>query len=178
MKCFYYLTSTLENTREIIDELHKVGINDWFIHVLSKDEAGIKKVKVHASNYLERLDILRFGILGATAGLIVGIIAAILVNSNNLFGQGDLPNIAYYSIIGFFTLFGTWEGGFIGIATENKKTSLFHDDLESGGYLILIYTKEVSENVVKTVMEKRNQDVTLVAIDENFYNPLVGLKRV
>ena len=108
----------------------------------------------------------------------MGIIAASLVNSTNLFGQEDLPNVAYYAIIGFFTLFGTWEGGFIGIATENKKISLFHDDLESGSYLILIYTKEVSEGVVKTVMEKWDKDVKLVAVDGNFYNPLVGLKRI
>ncbi|MCF6203263.1 MAG: hypothetical protein L3J59_06255 [Methylococcaceae bacterium] len=178
MKCFYYLTSTLENTREIIDELHKAGIDDWFIHVLSKDEAGLKKVKIHASNYLERLDILRYGILGAITGLIIGMIAAALVNSTNLFGQEDLPNVAYYAIIGFFTLFGTWEGGFIGIATENKKISLFHDELEAGSYLILIYTKKVSEEMVKAVMEKRKKKVNLVAIDESFYNPLVGLKRI
>lgn len=177
MKCFYYLSSTLKNARDVIDELHKGGIDDWYIHVMSKDEAGLKKVKIHASNYLEKLDILRFGILGAITGLLIGFFAAFLVNNTALFGQ-NLPNIAYYSIIVFFTLFGTWEGGFIGIATENKKISLFHDDLESGSHLILIYTKEVEEDVLNTVMEKHKKDIKLVAIDDSFYNPVTSLKRI
>jgi len=45
MKCIYYLTSTLESTRKITDDLHQAGIEDWFIHVLSHDEAGLKKEK-------------------------------------------------------------------------------------------------------------------------------------
>jgi len=53
MKCLYYLTSTLDSTRKITDDLHQAGIDDWFIHVLSKDEAGLKKEKIHSSNYLE-----------------------------------------------------------------------------------------------------------------------------
>jgi len=177
MKCFYYLTSTLENTRNIVDNLHNAGIDDWFIHVLSEDESGLKKHKIHTSNYLEQLDILRYGIMGAFTGLIIGIIAAISVNLTELFGP-DIPDIAYYSIVVFFTLFGTWEGGFIGIATENKKIALFHDELKSGGYLILIYVKKVSGESVKKVMDNQHLNAELVAIDPNFYNPLTSLKRI
>jgi len=177
MKCLYYLTSTLDSTREITKDLHQAGIDDWFIHVLSKDEAGLKKEKIHSSNYLERLDIMRFGIIGGLAGFLVGAIAAIAVNATSLFGS-EIPNIAYYAIIGFFTLFGTWEEGLIGISTENKKIALFHDDLESGNYLILIYAKKVSEDLVKKVMQESHQDVKLAAEDASFYNPLVGLKRI
>ena len=177
MKCLYYLTSTLDSTRQITKDLHQAGIDDWFIHVLSKDEAGLKKEKIHSSNYLEQLDIMRYGIIGAFAGLLVGISAAVAVNLTNLFGL-ELPDIAYYGIIGFFTMFGIWEGGLTGIATENKKIALFHDDLESGSYLILIYAKKVSENLVKKVMEKKHQEAELAAVDANFYNPLIGLKRI
>ena len=177
MKCLYYLTSTLDSARKISDDLHQSGIDDWFIHVLSKDDAGLKKDKIHSSNYLEQLDILRYFILGAFAGLAVGIIAAILVNITQLFGS-NMPNIVYIAIIVFFTLFGTWEGGLAGIATENKKISLFRDDLESGGYLVLIYAKNVSEGMVKKVMESQHQEAELAAEDANFYNPLKGLKRI
>ena len=177
MKCLYYLTSTLDSTRKITTDLHLSGIDDWFIHVLSKDEAGLKKEKIHSSNYLEQLDIMRYGIIGAFAGLLVGISAAIAVNLTNLFGI-ELPDIAYYGIIGFFTMFGIWEGGLTGIATENKKIALFHDDLESGSYLILIYARKASENLVKKVMEKKHQEAELAAVDASFYNPLIGLKRI
>ncbi len=177
MKCLYYLTSTLDSTSKISTDLNQSGIDDWFIHVLSKDEVGLKKNKIHSSNYLEQLDILRYGIIGAIAGFVVGLIAASLTNITELFGS-EMPNVVYFAITGFFTLFGAWEGGLTGIATENKKIALFHDDLESGSYLILIYAKKASEHLIKKVMEAQHKEAELVAIDTSFYNPLTGLKRV
>ena len=177
MKCIYYLTSTLDSTRKITDDLHQAGIDDWFIHVLSHDEAGLKKEKIHSSNYLEQLDLLRYGILGVISGFAVGLIAAGLVHTTELFGP-ELPNAAYYGIILFFSLFGSWEGGLIGVATENKKIALFHEDLESGSYLIIIYTRKAAEEALKKVMEAQHPEADLAAIDANFYNPLTALKRV
>ncbi len=177
MKCLYYLTSSLDSTDKIAEDLRDVGVNDWFIHVLSKDEAGLKKDKIHSSNYLERLDILRFGVFGGVAGLFVGILAAVTVNATSLFGSG-LPSIAYIAIIGFFTMFGIWEGGVTGIATENKKISLFHDEVAAGKYLILIYAKKASEDLVKKVMQEKHKEAELAAVDPSFYNPFIGLKRI
>ena len=177
MKCLYYLTSTLDSTIKISDDLHQAGLDDWFIHVLSMDEAGIKKNKIHSSNYLEQLDILRYGIIGVIGGFVVGLIAAGLVNITELFGP-EIPNIAYYAIIGFFTLFGAWEGGLTGIATENKKIALFHDDLESGKYLIIIYARKSVEDIIKKVMDTQHEEAELAAVDSSFYNPLTVLKRI
>jgi len=177
MKCIYYLTSTLDSTRKITDDLHQAGIDDWFIHVLSHDEAGLKKEKIHSSNYLEQLDLLRYGILGAISGFAVGLIAAGLVNATELFGP-DIPNVAYYAITLFFTLFGSWEGGLIGVAAENKKIALFNEDIESGSYLLIIYTRKAAEDALKKVMETQHPEAELAAIDVNFYNPLTALKRV
>lgn len=177
MKCLYYLTSTLDSTRKITDDLHQAGIDDWFIHVLSKDDAGLKKDKIHSSNYLEQLDILRYGIIGGIAGFVSGLIAAGFVDSVKPFGP-EIPGIVYYAIIGVLTLFGAWEGGLTGIASENKKIALFHDDLDAGHYLILIYAKKTSEDLIKKVMETRHPEAELAAVDANFYNPLTSLKRI
>lgn len=176
MKYLYYLTATLDSTRKITDGLHQAGIDDWFIHVLSKDEAGLKKDKIHSSNYLEQLDILRYGIIGAALGLVAGVLAVIYIDAAQLFGTA--PSIVYYAIIGVSILFGAWEGGLIGIAAENKKIALFHDDLEAGGYLLLIYAKQAVEERVKTVMAIRCPEAKLAAVDAHFYNPLTDLKRV
>lgn len=177
MKCLYYLTSTLDSTRKITDDLHQAGIDDWFIHVLSKDESGLKKDKIHSSNYLEQLDILRYGLIGGIAGFIVGLMVAGVVDYAKPFGP-DAPAIVYYAIIGVLTLFGAWEGGLTGIASENKKITLFHDDIEAGNYLILIYAKKASEELIKKVMEAQHPEVELAAIDVSFYNPLSELKRL
>ncbi len=176
MKCLYYLSSTLESTRKINEDLSKAGINDWFIHVLSKDEAGLKKYKIHSSNFLESLDILRYGIIGGCFGFITGILAVGLLEAFKPFGS-DLPKIVYSATLGVLTLFGTWEGGLTGIASENKKIALFHYELESGEYLILIYAKKVNEELVKQVIQTKHPEAKLVAIDANFYNPLSSLKR-
>ncbi|MEE9355150.1 MAG: hypothetical protein V3U75_06125 [Methylococcaceae bacterium] len=177
MKCFYYLTGTLESTRKISDNLQNAGIDNWFIHVLSKDEAGLKKDKIHSSNYFEQLDILRYGIIGAAIGFLVALIAVALIVSTKLFGP-DMPNIVYYAMIAVLTLFGSWEGGLIGIASENKKIKLFNHDLELGKFLILIYSKKDSEDRVKKIMVAQHPEAQLVAVDANFYNPLTNLKRL
>ena len=177
MKCLYYLTSTLSSTNHINNHLHKAGISDWFIHVLSKDEAGLRKMKIHSSNYLEQLDLLRFGIMGAIIGFLIGLLAANWLESAKPFGP-DVPNIVYFAVVGVLTCFGAWEGGLIGIANENKKVSLFHDDIENGKYLILIYARREHEAAVKTSMSSQHPEAQLVAEDEYFYNPLSGLKRI
>lgn len=177
MKCLYYLTSTLDSTRKITGDLHEAGINDWFIHVLSKDVAGLKKYKIHSSNYLETLDILRYGILGGILGLFTGFIAVLLFSATKPFGS-DIPGIAYFLLLGFLTLFGTWEGGLAGIAAENKKTALFHEDLLVGNYLILIYARKEAEGKVREVMQSKHPEANLAAVDPGFYNPLTKLERI
>jgi len=161
----------------ISNDLHQAGIDGWFIHVLSKDEAGLKKDKIHSSNYIEQLDILRYGIIFGAIGFSVGLIIASLADLTEIIGS-PMPRIVYYAIIGFSTLFGAWEGGLTGIATENKKIAMFHDDLDSGSYLILIYARKTLEAQVKKIMEARHPEAELVAVDASFYNPLSGLKRI
>lgn len=63
MKCLYYLAPMLASTRTISDDLHAIGVKDWYIHVISNDEAGLKKERIHSSNYIETLDFLRTGLL-------------------------------------------------------------------------------------------------------------------
>ena len=58
MKCLYYLAPTLDSTHGISDDLHEVGVKDFFVHVISRDEAGLKQQHIHSSNYLETLDIV------------------------------------------------------------------------------------------------------------------------
>ena len=76
MKCMYYLAPTLVSTHQVSDDLHEVGIDDWYIHVISKDEAGLKNEKIHSSNWLETTDLLRIGFIGANIGFIAGVLIA------------------------------------------------------------------------------------------------------
>ena len=177
MKTNYYLSPTLKSTREISSDLHDVGINDWFIHVVSKDEAGLKKEQIHSSNYLETLDVLRNAGIGGLIGFVVGVFAAGALMFFKPFGP-QMPEFIYLIVIVLITLFGIWEGGLAGVACENRKLNKFSDELESGKYLVLIYTSKKQDSVVKEMMKTKHPEADLVATDRQYFNPFCRLKRI
>ena len=122
MKCLYYLAPTLESTRAVADDLHGVGIRDWFIHVVSDDEAGLKRERIHSSNYVETLDFLRTGLLGAYIGFFIGMFGAFLIMATKIFGT-NTPVSAYFAVILFCTMFGAWMGGMLGFGVECRQKS-------------------------------------------------------
>ena len=178
MKCLYYVAPTLKSTLDISDDLHAVGINDYFVHVVSRDESGLKQHHIHSSNYLETLDLIRDGLIGAVLGFLAGLLGVWALQYFDPLGPKiHVPMFVNYAIVAAVTLFGAWEGGLIGIAAENKKIARFHDDLEAGKYLILIYVLMIKEPVVRAMMSERHPEAELAAVDRHFINPFSALKR-
>jgi len=176
MKCFYYLAPTLESTHQISDDLQEVGVKDWLLHVITKDEAGLKREHIHSSNYFETLDLVRGGLIGANIGFFAGVIGAALLMFFEPFGP-DVPGWVYLIVVAVATLFGTWEGGLYGVAKQNQKLFRFNDDIEAGKYLILIYARKELEDVVKTMMGNKHPEAEHVATDRHFINPLSVVRR-
>jgi len=177
MKCLYYLSPTLESTRAVSDDLHRAGIGDWAIHVISNDEAGLTRERIHSSNYVETLDFVRTGLLGAYIGFFVGMFGAFLLMATQTFGT-NTPVSAYLATMLFATLFGAWMGGMLGFGVENSKLSQFHDDIQSGQYLILIYSKKGSEETIKVMMREKHPESEHVATDKNFISPFGEVSRI
>jgi hypothetical protein len=176
MKCLYYLAPTLDSTHGVSDDLHEVGVRDFFVHVISRDEAGLKKQHIHSSNYLETLDVVRDGVIGGVVGFVVGLVGVALLRYFDPFGV-EVPSFVYYAIVGVATLFGTWEGGLIGVGNENRKLAKFHDDIQNGKFLILIYALKEQEERVRSMMRERHPESELAAVDRHFINPFSSLKR-
>lgn len=176
MKCLYYLAPTLDETHQISDDLHEAGVNDWFLHVVSKDEAGLKKEQLHSSNYLETLDLVRDGFIGANIGFIIGVIGAALLMFFEPFGP-DVPPYVYLIIVVVATLFGAWEGGLFGVDTENQKLKRFREDIDAGKYLLLIYARRDQEDAVKSMMKQKHPQALHVATDRHFINPFAVVRR-
>ena len=176
MKCLYYLAPTLDSARRISDDLHALGVRDSFLHVIAVDEAGLKQWNIHSGNYLETLDLVRDGLIGSAIGLCAGLIGAALLKLFAPFGP-NVPNIVYFATVAAATLFGAWEGGLTGIASENKKLAKFHDDLEAGRSLILIYARQEQEATVIRMMRFRHPEAQLAAIDRHFINPFSPVRR-
>lgn len=178
MKCLYYLAPTLKSTHDISDDLHEVGVNDYFLHVVSRDESGLKQQHIHSSNYLETLDLIRDGLIGAVVGFLAGLLGVWALQHFQPLGPNvHVPSFVYYLIVAVATLFGAWEGGLIGVASENKKLARFHDDLEAGKYLILIYALKAKEDTVRAMMRERHPEAELVAVDSHYINPFSSIKR-
>lgn len=177
MKCLYYLTSSIDTTCSISDDIHEVGVNDWFLHIISKDHVGIKKHRLHSGNYIEQLDIMRDGIVGAFIGFFLGLITIAVIIFNEYFPP-EVPDISYFFIVILLTLFCCWEGGLAGIANQNKKLSEFHDDLKAGKYLILIYAHATKEEAIISMMTTKHPSIHLAGSDSSFFNPLSRVQRI
>lgn len=176
MKCLYYLSPTLNETNRISSDLHEAGVDDWFLHVVSKDEAGLKKEQLHSSNYLETLDLVRNGFIGANIGFIFGVIGAALMMFLEPFGP-NVPPYVYLIIIAVATLFGAWEGGLFGVATQNHKLKRFSEDIDAGKYLLLIYARRDQDDTIKAMMKQKHPQAVHVATDKHFVNPFAVVRR-
>ena len=169
MKCLYYLAPSLSSTHTISDDLHAIGVNDWYIHVLSKDEAGLKREKIHSSNLIETSDALAGGLTGAAGGLAIGFLAALLLRAAQ---PQDLPGFVYALVALFPAGFGLWVGALLRAKYDSGKISAFHAEIDAGKFLFLIYTQEAKSDQVKKMMKERHPESQQVAVDEHFLNPL------
>ncbi|MGQ0383412.1 MAG: hypothetical protein ACT4UP_01800 [Gammaproteobacteria bacterium] len=175
MKCLYYVAPELESTSRVSEDLHDVGIDDFFVHVIARDESGLKKRHIHSGNYLETLDVVRGGFIGAAMGLFVGVVGSVALDI-----LGPFPNIPWYVFVALCavaTLFGAWEGGLIGVEKENRKLGRFHDDIEAGRFLILIYARRDQESVVRHMMSRRHPEAEFAGVDSHFVNPFTAVRR-
>ncbi len=177
MQCLYYLAPTLDSTHTISDDLHAIGVKDRYLHVISKDEAGLTKERIHSSNYIETMDLMRSGFVGAYLGFIVGVLGAFFIMAIKPFGP-DVSGFIYIAFIAFTTCFGAWEGGLCGIATDNKKLAQFHDDIEAGKYLFLIYAHKNKIDAVREMMQRKHPGSQHVATDEHFINSFSDVTRL
>jgi hypothetical protein len=175
MKCLYYVAPTLESTRQISEDLHTAGVRDFFVHVIAKDAAGLKHQHIHSANYLETLDIVRDGFIGAAIGVLIGLAVAALLFFIDPFPNA--PRIVYFIIVVLVILFGAWEGGLTGIAMENNKIRRFHGDIEAGKYVILIYARKEQGAAVRAMMRAKHKEAQLVAVTKHFVNPFSALRR-
>src|SRR6202048_3010210 len=177
MKCIYFPPPTIATTDKVSADLHAVGVNDFYLHVICRDHAGLKRHQIHSSNYFETLDVVRDGFIGAALGFLFGLMGVGLLLYIKPFGVHVVPTFVYAVLVGAATLFGAWEGGLVGIDSEHKKLAKFHDDLVAGKYLILVYVRKHREQVVLQMMREKHPDAELVAIDSHYVNPFRSVWR-
>jgi hypothetical protein len=170
MKCLYYLAPSLPTTHDISEHLHGVGVRDFYLHVVAKDERGLRQQHIHSANYLETLDVLRDGYIGAAIGFVCGLVGIGLLTYFRPFGP-NVPLYVYIILLAAATLFGTWVGGLTGVDNENKKLRKFHEAIEAGQFLMLVYVRKHQEAAVRELMQKNHPEAVLAGVDTHFINP-------
>ena len=65
----------------------------------------------------------------------------------------------------------------LGVASENRKLARFHDEIDAGKFLILIYAQKGKGEAVKAMMKQRHPEATHVATDTHFVNPFSIVRR-
>jgi hypothetical protein len=88
-----------------------------------------------------------------------------------------IPNVVYLFVVFVATMFGAWEGGLAGIASENRKLAKFRHDIDAGRYLILIYARRGKGAAVRAMMRAKHPEADLVAMDRNFFNPFSAVRK-
>jgi len=68
-------------------------------------------------------------------------------------------------------------GGLTGIDSQNRKLHRFHDEIEAGEYLLLIYARKGQGEKVKAMMTERHPESRHVATDRHFINPFSRVER-
>ena len=170
MKRLYYLTSSLDSVSGISQDMHNQGIDDWHIHVLSRNKAGLYHRQVHSSHIFQENDVIHSGELGAILGGATGLVLAVIIESWTPFGA-PLPLPVLILIAGIFTLFGTWSGGLAGVTRENYKIARFHDDLEQGKHLVMIDVSRRKEQTVRYHLEKYHPEAVMAGEDSPVIMP-------
>lgn len=176
MKCLYYLAPTLVSARDIARDLDAVGVQDWLIHVIARDDRNLRRESLHGGNYLETTDVLRNGLIGAGLGLSAAVFAVFAVYALRPLGQ--TPSLGFLGLIGLSILvISAGVGALSGLDRENRKIRRFHQEIEAGQYLVLIYAAAEQDPLVRDVMARAHPESVLAAVDHQFFNPFGRIHR-
>lgn len=167
----YYLTPTLDSTVAISRALERKGVGYEQMHVLSKNEDGLARHKVHTASPLETYDIIHMGEQGALIGFLAGFVFVVVLK---LFNPFDIE-ISYWilaAIWAFITLHGAWSGGIGGTQARNYKIKPYLSDIENGNYLILVDVTEDQRTAVRQMMKAEHPEAEFKAESTTGSNPL------
>ncbi len=144
MKRLYYLTADVNTAENVSNEFHRHGITDWNFHVMSKNKNSLKQHHLHSTNKgIHERDMLRIAERGALLGICAGLACTISFILLTPLLEVRILSVAVFIVLStLFSLLGAIAGGIFGIAFENKKIERFHDELQSGKYLIMIDVKK------------------------------------
>ena len=171
MKRLYYLLSDIDKLEQISDRLHAEGISDWRFHVLARDEKGLIKHHLHSANFFMKRDVVHSGERGALVGAGVGLYLCAFIMPWSVAGP-----VVLGAILVAATLVCAWLGSLVGGFHENYKITRFHDQLDSGKYLVLVDVRREEEERIRELVHRLCPELSVAGTDSPFTNPFKSTK--
>ena len=137
MKRHYYIADELDELAAVQRELRQQGVSNPQIHVLSWDDAEVKRRELHEVEAVLKKDVVHSMIRGACIG--VAVAAVVLAGA---WFSGMTTSAAGWTPFIFLTVvalgFCTWEGGFFGIQQPHYQFKRFQQDLDRGKHIFFV----------------------------------------
>lgn len=168
MKRFYYLTDSVSSVLGITRDLAQVGIGGNRLHVMGRNNAVLDEAHVHTTTPWEETDIMPFGFMGALIGVGVGLLVGYGLAALDPWGV-DMGGEVVIAATAFFTCFGAWLGGMLGISVRNHHLEPYLDKVRDGHYLVMVDADdEQQEGKVRDVMGHRHREANEAGREDHF----------
>lgn len=155
MKRYFYISDNLDELERVEEELENAGITKPHIHVLSQDDADV----AHHSHLNEVEAVLRTDVVhGTEVGAAVGVAAAaaVLVIAYLAGWAHGATWVAFVFLAIVVLGFCTWEGGFFGIQSKNKRFERFNSALKEGKHVFFVDIESSNEKTLKDIVSRHS----------------------
>lgn len=170
MKQQYYLVEDIDNVERICDDLHKAGVEDKRIHIVSDDLDAIESHHLHQAREIDETDIVRFSERGALIGIIFGLLFLIVSMRYKPFGL-EVEGVAAVMITILIVGFCTWWGGIIGAYFTNYRISAFKQAIRGNKFLIMLDVPSNLSKNIRNMMTDTHSDAKWMGQNSTIANP-------
>lgn len=156
MRRHYYISDNLDELETIEHELEDNGVFTPQIHILSENNAAVKKHNLNNVESVMQQDVVHSTEIGA----IIGAAAALLVLAGAyLLGLTETPAgwIPFIFLSVVVMGFCTWEGGLFGIQEPHHDFKRFENVLHQGRHIFFVDVTRQQETVLERVVKTHPQ---------------------
>lgn len=136
MKRFYYLSESLDELAQVERELEDAGIDTTQIHVLSRDEAGIDKRRMHRVQDFMRRDVVRTTLIGAGIGVVIASLILLIAYFSGIIDTVTWAPFLLFALIALG--FCAWEGGLYGLHQPHHKLKNIEAFAKEGQHVLFV----------------------------------------
>ncbi len=177
MRRLYYLTDDLATLCQLVQALEREGISRWRLHVLSAVQTQLDQHDLQGASRLQRFDIIhcaeRFALLGALAGLVLGLLASALLAT-------PVDPWSLLSMTGLGLLLGALGGALLGCNRDNVLIQPFRTQIDAGKHLLMVDVAKAEKCRVRELVNLHFRQVQAVGVSKVVagpFQPRIELRR-